>query len=60
MLLKCTIRTSFDSVDNIVETVIMNVFAARAPQIEMVQMQKQTAGSNNYGLFAIAVCTAIC
>ena len=47
----------FDSVDDITETVIMNVF--EAPKIKMAQMQKQTPGSNNCGLFAIAVCTAI-
>ena len=35
----------------------MNVF--EAPKIKMAQMQKQTASSNNCGLFAIAVCTAI-
>ena len=47
----------FDSVDDIIETVIMNVF--EAPKIKMAQMQKQTASSNNCGLFAITVCTAI-
>ena len=49
--------SSFDSIDDIVETVIMNVF--EAPEIKMAQMQQQTPGSNNCGLFAIAVCTAI-
>ena len=39
--------SSFDSVEDIIETVIMNVF--EAPKIKMAQMQKQTAGSNNCG-----------
>ena len=47
----------FDSVDDIVKTVITNIFGTS--KITMATMQKQSAGSNNCGLFAVATCMAV-
>jgi len=47
----------FESADDIVTTVITNLFVASA--IKVVPIQKQSTGSNNCGLFAIAVCMTL-
>jgi len=47
----------FDSADDIVATVISNLF--KASTIKVVPIQKKSMGSNNCGLFAIAVCMTL-
>jgi len=47
----------FDSIDHVVETVVTNIFGTS--KITMSPMQKQSAGGNNCGLFAVATCMAL-
>ena len=47
----------FDTVDDIVKTTVTNIFGNS--KITMNLMQKQSAGSNNCGLFAVATCMAL-
>lgn len=51
----------YDAADDIIKIVLLNLFAfsTHGPTIEMIPMQKQTIGSNNCGVFAIAVCVAV-
>ena len=53
--------SSYDVADDVIKTVIRNlfVFSTCGPTIEMAPMQKQTAGSNSCGAFAVAICLAI-
>ena len=44
--------SSFDSADDVMTSVITNLF--EAPTVKMISIQKQSAGSNNCGLFAIS------
>jgi len=50
-------HSSFDSVDDVMTNVITNLFEAQT--VKVVSIQKQSARSNNCGLFAIAVCMAL-
>jgi len=47
----------FNSVDDIVKTVVTNIFGTS--KITMAPMQKQSTGCNNCGLFAVAICMAL-
>ena len=51
----------YDTADDIIKTVLLNLFAfsTHLPTIEVIPMQKQTTGSNNCGVFAVAVCVAV-
>ena len=53
--------TLYDGADDVIKTVLLNLFAfsIHGPTIEMIPMQKQTIGSNNCGVFAVAVCIEV-
>ena len=53
--------TLYDVADDVMIAVLLNLFAfsTHGPTIEMIPMQKQTTGSNNCGVFAVAICVAI-
>ena len=54
-------NTLYDDADDVIKTVLFNLFAfsIHGPTIEMIPMQKQTTGSNNCGVFAVAVCIEV-
>ena len=50
----------YSKVDDVVKKVMTNMFLfSDHPVIEMIPMQKQSANSNNCGVFVVAVCVAI-
>ena len=48
----------YDTADDVVKTVVLNLFGSSV-RVEMAKIQKQQPNSNNCGLFAIAIATAI-
>lgn len=48
----------YDTADDVVKTVVLNLFGSSV-RVEMAKIQKQQPNSNNCGLFAIAMATAI-
>ena len=53
--------TLYDAADDIIKTLFLNLFAftTHGPTIEIISMQKQTTGSNNFSVLAVAVCVAV-